>query len=74
MLGRVSFFVRGCGLKSSAYLLLKYLQNVILRVRMWIEVASYASYVNDGHRHPPCEGEGALLIIFTSKAYKKTTV
>ena len=45
---------------------------VILRVRMWIEMTTMLRARRTLLGHPPCEG--ALLIIFTSKAYKKTPV
>lgn len=46
--------------------------SVILRARVWIEIFRGGLTKTPATRHPPCEG--TLLIIFTSKAYKKTPV
>ena len=66
--------VRGCGLKFwHSYAMWLFL-FVILLARRWIEISLFVSFLLMTFGHPPCEGEGALLIIFTSKAYKKTSV
>lgn len=64
----------GCGLKFwHSYAMWVFL-FVILLARRWIEISLSVSFLLMTFGHPPCEGEGALLIIFTSKAYKKTSV
>ena len=64
----------GCGLKFwHSYAVWLFL-FVILLARRWIEISLSVSFLLMTFGHPPCEGEGALLIIFTSKAYKKTPV
>lgn len=64
----------GCGLKFwHSYAMWLFL-FVILLARRWIEISLSVSFLLMTFGHPPCEGEGALLIIFTSKAYKKTSV
>lgn len=93
-MGNMSSSMRGCGLKYGLCLPRRSHAGVILRARMWIEMARTASILRLVSRHPPCEDvdwnfqqlailpcrlchppcEGALLIIFTSKAYEKTSV
>ena len=48
--------------------------DVILYARVWIEIFRGGLTKTLATRHLPCEGEGALLIIFASKAYEKTPV
>ena len=48
--------------------------DVILYARVWIEIFRGGLTKTLATRHLPCEGEGALLIIFASKAYEKTSV